>query len=162
MQCLFLLNITLKNKRLYLLTALVLHIDRLHRQTARDTEGGWGREGGKRKVGGWREGRWGEAHSCTFIKLKMPDDVKRRQRILIIITITMQKKHFIFWNVKNYPAVWKMKWVRRIEVSQQCALRFLWFRYWQVLKLQQYYTQIKRHSSSQGLSSLSLLLLLLL
>lgn len=39
MQCLFLLNITLKNDRLYLLTGLALHIDRLHRKTARDTEG---------------------------------------------------------------------------------------------------------------------------
>ncbi len=39
MQCLFLLNITLENDRLYLLTGLALHIDRLHRQTARDTEG---------------------------------------------------------------------------------------------------------------------------
>lgn len=53
MQCLFLLNITLKNDRLYLLTGLALHIDRLHRQTARDTEGevkekGWGGgQGGK-------------------------------------------------------------------------------------------------------------------
>lgn len=51
MQCLFLLNITLKNDRLYLLTGLALHIDRLHRQTARDTEGEvkgrGGREEGK-------------------------------------------------------------------------------------------------------------------
>lgn len=53
MQCLFLLNITLKNDRLYLLTGLALHIDRLHRRTARDTEGevegkgsGSGRAGG--------------------------------------------------------------------------------------------------------------------
>lgn len=45
-------------------------------------------------------------------------------------------------------------------MSQQCALLVLLVRYWQVLKLQHYYTQIKRHSSSQGLSSLSLQLLL--
>lgn len=51
MQCLFLLNITLKNDRLYLLTGLALHIDRLHRQTARDTEGEGGRGAGERQGG---------------------------------------------------------------------------------------------------------------
>lgn len=69
MQCLFLLNITLKNDRLYLLTGLALHIERLHRQTARDTEGEWGRGEGRRKGG--RGG--GEAHSCTFIEPKISD-----------------------------------------------------------------------------------------
>lgn len=58
MQCLFLLNITLKNNGLYLLTRLALHIDRLHEQTARDTGGEWGRG----------EAGQGEEHTVTFFK----------------------------------------------------------------------------------------------
>lgn len=96
MQCLFLLNITLKNDRLYLLTGLALHIDRLHRKTARDTEGEV-----KEKV---RGRGWGEAHSCTFIEPKIPDGVKKKE----------EKKGSILKCGKNYPEVWKIKWVKHI------------------------------------------------
>lgn len=62
MQCLFLLNVTLKNDRLYLLTGLALHIDRLHRKTARYTEG---EVGGKGKGEGDGEEKHTVLHSLN-------------------------------------------------------------------------------------------------
>lgn len=57
MQCLFLLNITLKNNRLYLLTALALHTEatqtdsKRHRGDDGGGRGGRGRTGEPEKAG---------------------------------------------------------------------------------------------------------------
>lgn len=77
----------------FLLTGLALHIDRLHRKTARDTQ---------RERERWRKrqtaaGGWWEAHSCTIIEPNILYGVKKNR-----------EKRWV-WNAKKLPDSVKAK-----------------------------------------------------